>query len=199
MNQTFSDRIPTNLPGGFVVLMDDFGSGFSSLNMLRIREFLNDTVYTDSMLNHIIDPAAIYSVHGEDIDIIRFNQMFYHAVNVPDFTEKLLSIQKVMPEKEVPVLYSNGEYSFEVTAHGLEHDLGLSGRQLEEELRGEPALTMMMPADTSSRAAIPFQENASPPSFRNSAESRTPMTGLMKPSMDTRLTGLCLRRMPHSV
>ena len=38
--------------------MDDFVSGFSSLNMLRIREFLNDTVYTDSMLNHIIVNAG---------------------------------------------------------------------------------------------------------------------------------------------
>ncbi len=193
--------------------VDPNGFVFKANEEFRIREFLNDTVYSDSMLNHIIGPSAIYSLHGDDIDIIRFNQMFYQAVNVPDFHSKLLSIQKLMPENEVPemyltlkrayddrlngssgmftfkkidgsaarflihfyflnedgeqrrfygsardvteitnlhrhmellsrftsrtvlfLLYSQGEYSFEVTAHGLEKDMGLSGRQLAEEL-----------------------------------------------------------------
>lgn len=193
--------------------VDSNGFVFKANEEFRIREFLNDTVYSDSMLNHILGPAAIYSLHGDDIDIIRFNQMFYHAVNVPDFHSKLLGIQKVMPRSEVPelfltlkkayddrlngssgvftfmkvdgsaarflihfyflnedgeqrrfygsatdvteitnlhrhmellsrfasrtvlfLLYSQGEYTFEVPAHGLEKDMGLSRRQLEEEL-----------------------------------------------------------------
>lgn len=193
--------------------IDSNGFVFKANEEFRIREFLNDTVYSDSMLNHIIGPAAIYSLHGDDIDIIRFNQMFYHAVNVPDFHSKLLSIQKVMPQSEVPelfltlrkayddrlngssgvftfmkidgsaarflihfyflnedgeqrrfygaatdvteitnlhwhmellsrftsrtvlfLLYGQGEYSFEVPAHGLEKEMGLSRQQLEEEL-----------------------------------------------------------------
>ena len=81
------------------------GFVFKANEEFGIREFLTDTVYTDSMLNHIIGPAAIYAVHGEDVDIIRFNEMFYRAVNVPDFNEKLLGIQKVMPEHEVPELF----------------------------------------------------------------------------------------------
>jgi len=85
--------------------VDQDGFIFKANEEFRIREFLNDTVYSDSMLNHIIGPAAIYSVHGEDVDIVRFNQMFYHAVNVPDFNAKLLSIQKLMPEHEVPELF----------------------------------------------------------------------------------------------
>jgi len=198
-----SDRGKIDL-GGFV---------YTANEEFRIREFLNDTVYSDSMLNHIIGPAAIYCVHGGDIDIIRFNQMFYRAVNVPDFSAKLLGIQRVMPENEVSglfrtlkkayddrlngasgvftfkkidgsaarfliqfyylnededniryygsardvteitnlhrhmellsrftsrtilfLLYNHGEYSFEVTAHGLEKDLGLTKEQLADEL-----------------------------------------------------------------
>ena len=205
------------------------GFVFTANEEFRIREFLNDTVYSDSMLNHIIGPAAIYSMHGEDIDIIRFNQMFYQAVNVPDFSAKLLSIQKVMPENEVPeifrtlkaayedrlngaggvftfrkidgsaarfliqfyflnededairyygsardvtditnlqrhmellsrftsrtvlfLLYSQGEYSFEITAHGLEKDLGLSIQQLTEELNANVFYKRLVPASEQS-------------------------------------------------
>ena len=193
--------------------IDVSGFEFKANEEFRIREFLNDTVYSDSMLNHIIGPAAIYALHGEDIDIIRFNQMFYRAVNVPDFHSKLLSIQRLMPQNEIPelfstlkqayddrlngssgvftfrkidgsaarflihfyflnedgeqrrfygsardvteitnlhwhmellsrftsrtvlfLLYRQGEYAFEVPAHGLEKDMGLSRQQLEEEL-----------------------------------------------------------------
>ncbi len=86
-------------------MVDPDGFVFKANEEFRIQEFLNDTVYSDSMLNQIIGPAAIYSLHREEIDIIRFNQMFYHAVNVPDFHSKLLGIQKLMPEQEVPELF----------------------------------------------------------------------------------------------
>lgn len=204
--------------------VDTDGFVFKANEEFRIREFLNDTVYTDSMLNHIIGPAAIYCVHGEDIDIVRFNQMFYRAVNVPDFSAKLLSIQKVMPENEVPelfatlrqayddrlngssgvftfmkidgsaarfliqfyylnedngnirfygsardvteitnlqqriellsrftsrtilfLLYNNGVYSFDIAAHGLEKELGLSRVQLSEELNANVFYKRMIP------------------------------------------------------
>ena len=84
--------------------IDERGFVTKANDEFRIREFLNDTVYSDSMLNNIIGPAAIYAWHGEDIDIVRFNQQFYQAVNVPDFADRLLRIQQFMPESEVPLL-----------------------------------------------------------------------------------------------
>jgi diguanylate cyclase (GGDEF) domain len=189
------------------------GFRFIRNEQFHIREFLNDTVYTDSMLNSIIGPAAIYSVHGEEIDIVRYNQQFYHAVNVPDFLERIDGIQRMMPKKEIPLLHTtmeearkdrlngagavytfyrtdggysrfllhffylgedggakryycsardvteitrlhehmellsrftshcvifliwmHGEFSFEVGANGMERDIGLSTKELEEEL-----------------------------------------------------------------
>ena len=146
--------------------VDPNGFVFKANEEFRIREFLNDTVYSDSMLNHIIGPSAIYSLHGDDIDIIRFNQMFtfkkidgsaarfliyFYFLNedgeqrrfygsARDVTEitnlhrhmELLS--RFTSRTVLFLLYSQGEYSFEVTAHGLEKDMGLSGRQLAEEL-----------------------------------------------------------------
>ena len=58
---------------------------------------------------------------------------------------------------------------------------------------------MMIPALTNSSAKRPVSENASRPSPRNRAESSTPITGLMNPRIDTRLTGLYLSRTPQSV
>ena len=209
--------------------VDRKGFVFTANDEFRIREFLNDTVYSDSMLNHIIGPAAIYSVQGEDVNIVRFNQMFYRAVNVPDFNEKLLGIQKLMPEQEVPqlfrtlakayddrlngaggiftfrkidgscarfliqfyflnedgdkvryygsardvteitnlhrhmellsrftsrtilfLLYNRGQYSFEIIAHGLEKELGLSRQQLTEELNANAFYKRLVPASEQS-------------------------------------------------
>ena len=77
--------------------VDHSGMYFRANEQFRIREFLNDTVYSDSMLNNIIGPAAIYAWHGDDVDIVRYNQQFYLAVNVEDFAERLRGIQQFMP------------------------------------------------------------------------------------------------------
>ena len=94
------------------------GFVFKANEEFRMREFLNDSVYSDSMLNQIIGPAAIYSYHGGNIDIIRFNQMFYRAVNVPDFHAKLLGIQRYMPPEEVPVLYETLKKAYDDRLNG---------------------------------------------------------------------------------
>jgi len=77
--------------------VDTRGFVFKANDQFRIREFLNDAIYSDSMLNNIIGPAAIYSAHGAEVDIVRFNQQFFEAVNVPDFHERLTGIQSFMP------------------------------------------------------------------------------------------------------
>jgi len=240
--------------------IDPHGFVFTANDEFRIREFLNDTVYTDSMLNHIIGPAAIYSLHGEDVDIVRFNQMFYRSVNVPDFSARLLSIQKVMPEHEVPelfhtlrkayddrlngasgvftfkkidgsasrfliqfyylnedgdkiryygsardvteitnlqrhmellsrftsrtvlfLLYSQGEYSFEAAAHGLEKDLGLSRQQMIDELN----------ANTFYKRLVPTNENVLWKAAQKCAESKESTSAEMKiRCKDGRLLGV---------
>ena len=89
--------------------VDEKGFVFIANEEFRVREFLNDAVYSDAMLNNILGPAAMYSWHEEDVDIIRFNQKFQEAVDVPDFTERLDSIQRFMPPAERKLLYSTLE------------------------------------------------------------------------------------------
>ena len=71
----------------------------------RIREFLDTNIYSDSMLNNILGPVAIYSVQGDHVDIVRYNEQFYRAVNVPDFTERLVNIEQFVPDEDKPILF----------------------------------------------------------------------------------------------
>ena len=72
---------------------------------LQIREFLDENVYSDAMLNTILGPVAFYLWHDDTIDIIRFNERFYEAVNVPDFNERLVNVPQFVPPSEVPKLF----------------------------------------------------------------------------------------------
>ncbi len=80
--------------------VDNQGFVFKANDQFRIREFLNDAIYSDAMLNNIIGPAAIYARRGDAVDIVRFNQQFFEMANVPDFDERLSNIQRFMPEKD---------------------------------------------------------------------------------------------------
>ncbi len=72
----------------------------------RLREFLDATVYSDAMLNNILGPVAFYSAKGKRVDIVRFNEQFYKAVNVPDFSERLEHIEQFTPGNDRNKLYA---------------------------------------------------------------------------------------------
>ena len=83
---------------GFVVKLNE---------QFRLREFMDQNIYSDSMLNNVLGAVAIYLWHGdENVDIIRFNQQFYESVNVPDFHSRLTSIQRFLPEGDGPIMYA---------------------------------------------------------------------------------------------
>jgi len=86
--------------------IDDKGFSVKLNEQMRIREFLDQNVYSDSMLNNILGPVAFYLWHGDDIDIVRYNEQFYEAVDVPDFSEKIVAIQNVVPERYLARFYA---------------------------------------------------------------------------------------------
>ena len=88
-------------------LLDYRGFVVKTNEQFRIREFLDKNIYSDSMLNSILGPVAIYSWDGkEHLDIVRFNQQFYEAVNVPGFDERISHIERWMPEDDLPKIAS---------------------------------------------------------------------------------------------
>ena len=84
--------------------VDDNGFVVKLNEQFRIREFLDKNIYSDSMLNSILGAVALYAWKGEHVDIVRFNQQFYEAVNVPDFQERLLNIEQFLPDADRPKL-----------------------------------------------------------------------------------------------
>ena len=81
--------------------IDTSGITFKSNQQFKLREILDNNVYSDTMLNNILGPCAFYSWDGEDVDIIRYNEQFYEAVDVPDFVDRLDKIQRFLPPADV--------------------------------------------------------------------------------------------------
>ena len=82
---------------GFVVKLNE---------QFRIREFLDKNIYSDSMLNSVLGAVALYEAKDKHVDIVRFNQQFYEAVNVPDFQERLSNIEQFVPDADKPKLFA---------------------------------------------------------------------------------------------
>ena len=73
----FDERIIDNR--GFVVKLNE---------QMRTREFMDKNIFSDSMLNNIIGPVAFFTWNGKRTNIIRFNEQFYKALNIPNFNEE---------------------------------------------------------------------------------------------------------------
>ena len=62
--------------------LDLNGFEFKANDQFHTREFLDENVVSDVMLNNILGPVAIYRWNGDSVDIIRYNQQFYHMVGL---------------------------------------------------------------------------------------------------------------------
>jgi hypothetical protein len=80
--------------------LDLEGIRFKRNEQFHMREFLDESVYSDSMLNSILGAVALYSWDGTDVDIIRFNEQFYEVVNDSAFHERMKGIQRFMPPED---------------------------------------------------------------------------------------------------
>ena len=75
--------------------IDTGGFTFHANQQFSVREFMDQNIYSDSMLNNILGAAAFYCWDGgERVDIVRYNEQFRRLVNVPDFLERLSNIQQ---------------------------------------------------------------------------------------------------------
>ena len=101
-------------PRGFVVKLNE---------QVRIREFLDKNIYSDSMLNNIIGPVAFYSWTGENTDIVRFNEQFYQAVHVQEFSERLENIERFLHKDDIPKMYSAFQRAMDNRLNGASETL----------------------------------------------------------------------------
>ena len=85
--------------------VDKRGFVIKTNQQFSLREFLDQNIYSDAMLNNIIGAFAFYSWHGNDIDIVRYNQQFYESVGVSEINSRLKSIQDFMSEEDTKRMY----------------------------------------------------------------------------------------------
>ena len=86
-------------------ILDTRGFVAKSNEQFRMREFLDENIYSDAMLNTILGPTAIYLWKDERLDIIRYNQQFYETVDEREFSDRLEHIERFTPEADRPLLY----------------------------------------------------------------------------------------------
>ncbi len=96
--------------------IDTHGFVFKANQQFHTREFLDENIYSDAMLNNILGPVAFYNVTGEsqkNIDIIRFNEQFYQLVGleVEDFEKRRFHIQDYIYPEDLPKLYELFQYA----------------------------------------------------------------------------------------
>ena len=106
---------PDNIDNrGFVVKLNE---------QVRIREFLDKNIYSDSMLNNIIGPVAFYSWDGEKTDIVRFNEQFYKAVHIQEFAERLENIERFIHPDDASKMHNAFKAAMENKLNGSNETL----------------------------------------------------------------------------
>ena len=58
------------------------GIEFKANEQFHTREFLDENVVSDAMLNNLLGPVVIYRWSGDNVDIIRYNQQFYLMLGI---------------------------------------------------------------------------------------------------------------------
>ncbi|MBO4916145.1 MAG: EAL domain-containing protein [Oscillospiraceae bacterium] len=101
---------PSNVDtGGFV---------FKLKEEFHTREFLDQNIFSDVMLNNILGPVAIFLLNDDNIDCIRFNQQFYNEVGSDSFDLLRSSAQRLVVDEDLPVLYGLLEHAINDPLNG---------------------------------------------------------------------------------
>ncbi len=86
--------------------VDPRGFQFFSNQQFSVREFMDQNIYSDSMLNNILGAAAFYCWDGgKNVDIVRYNEQFRRVTNVPDFDKRLHDITQFFHPNDVELFF----------------------------------------------------------------------------------------------
>ncbi len=96
--------------------IDELGVVFKANQQLRVREFFDENIYSEVMLNNILGPIAFYNQVGEDISIIRYNEQFFEMVGITEveMDQRIHHIQNYMP-------YDDHQKLLKILDHAVEH------------------------------------------------------------------------------
>ena len=99
-------------------IIDDDGFVVERAEHFKTSDLLDKHVYSESMMNAILGAVALFSWHDDDVDIIRFNDVFQDTINSDSIFDHLQEIQKLMPPNEAPKLFALMTAAQEDQLHG---------------------------------------------------------------------------------
>ncbi len=104
-------------------IIDTGGFKFKANQQIHVREFLDDNIYSDAMLNNILGPVAFYNWSGNNVDIVRFNDQYFHMleIEVDEFEKRRHHLQKELYPGDVSKFYELLESAYK------HHTTGASG------------------------------------------------------------------------
>ena len=99
-------------------LVDDRGLQFKRNEQFHIRDFMDETVVSDAMLNSMLGPMAVYRLSGKDLNIVRFNEQFYDSVSDAHMEDRQTAIQHYILPEDHEALYRALEQARQDAANG---------------------------------------------------------------------------------
>lgn len=120
--------------------LDHTGLHCKQVEAFHVREFMDGNLFTDSMVNNILGPAAIYDLHDGQIDITRVNEQYYGlaGLDVSDNADLSRKVWSNVRDDDRHILLDLFERAYENPHAGAEgniHYLRVDGKVLWVHLR----------------------------------------------------------------
>lgn len=115
--------------------LDFTGLHCKQVESFHVRELMDGKLFTDTMINNILGPAAIYDVSGQQLEITRVNEQYYRlsGLDAPNNKELGRKIWNSVRDDDRPVFLDLFERAYErrpAAAEGDLHYLRVDGKVL---------------------------------------------------------------------
>lgn len=115
--------------------LDYEGIACKQVEALHVREFLDDNLFSDTMVNNMLGAAAFYEMYENQITITRVNEQYYRlsGVSPDEKTDDSKKLWNHVRDDDMTTLYSIFEQAYENPkegAHGYIHFLRTDGEVL---------------------------------------------------------------------
>ena len=112
------------------ILADERRLDFTGLHCKQVegfhmRELIDGNLFTDTMINHVLGPAAIYDVFEQKMEITRVNEQYYQmaGLDVSDNKDMSRKVWDNVRDDDRPVLLSLFERAFDERPAGAEGNI----------------------------------------------------------------------------
>lgn len=95
------------------------------MDRIRIKEILNDELFSDAMMNNILGGIAFYSVSGDRVELVRVNEQYYRitGTNPIDLEERRQEIMQDIYAEDHDIVLDIFNRAYENRLSGAEGDV----------------------------------------------------------------------------